>query len=150
MPAISAAFLRGGHRRPLGSGDARVGDGHGHVSSPSGLGERLLVGCVGWDFGERDEGDADVAELLQQSVQCCLVDDRAADDGGAVRGCFDVESVEPGRPAGREAALDPDLVVLDRVVVGSRRTGCGVGVRLVCGHVRTVRTDRVSVPHIMW
>ena len=36
------------------------------------------------DLGERDQGDADVAQLLEQAVQRGLVDHGPADDGGAV------------------------------------------------------------------
>src|SRR3954453_22042158 len=40
-------------------------------------------GRVGGDRPERDEGDADVADLLEQAVQRGLVDDGTAEHGGS-------------------------------------------------------------------
>ena len=105
-----------------------------------------VVGCVGRDRGERDQGDADVAQLLEQAVQRRLVDDRAADDGGAVVLVGEAQPVEPGRPAGSEVSLDPDLVLrrVGRISVGALlRTDL---VRSSWSH-RTVRIDLVSAHH---
>ena len=86
------------------------------------------LGWIGWDLRERHQRKADVAQLLEQAVQCRLVDDWAVEDGRAVRLVPDRQSVEPGRPSGPEMSLDSDLVL----------------------HEGTVRTDLVSTPHHMW
>ena len=65
----------------------------------------LVVGVVGLldrpvrrQRSQREQGDAEVAQLLEQSVQRGLVDDRSADDGGAVVLGGEGQAVEPGSP----------------------------------------------------
>ena len=62
------------------------------------------------DVIDRDQGQAQVARLLQQAVQGCLVGYLAMDDGGAVAAVGDGQPVEPGRPTGIEVPLEADLV----------------------------------------
>src|SRR5690606_14884377 len=140
MPAIRVALRAG-----VNDGFAEMSGGISVMVCMSGP---FWIGGVGCGCGrEGDQRDAEVAELLEQSVQCRLVDDRAADDGGAVRGAGQVEAVEPRRPAGCQVAADRDLVVLD---VAVRRAGGGVVAAVVFGHVGNVRIDVVTPPHIMW
>jgi len=51
------------------------------------------------DLRERDQRDADLAQLLEEAAQRGLVDDRSSEDGGAVALAGESEPVEPGRPA---------------------------------------------------
>ena len=68
------------------------------------------VGLVGLDVQDRDEREAQVADLLEQAVQRGLVDDRAVQDGGAVGLVGEAQPVEPGGPPVVEVALEADLV----------------------------------------
>ena len=52
-------------------------------------------GSCWWEQGERDQRDADVAQLVEQAVQRRLVDHGAGDDGGAVVEGGEAQSVEP-------------------------------------------------------
>ena len=60
-------------------------------------------------LGDRDQGQADVADPGQHSVERGLVDDRSVQDGGAV-GSGQCHPVQPGGPPGVEAPLEADLV----------------------------------------
>src|SRR5919106_1614453 len=77
------------------------------IASGRGVG---VAGVAGVGLGDGQQGEPEVAELVQQSVQGGLVGDGALEDGGAVVGVGEVEVVEPGRPAVVEPALDADLV----------------------------------------
>ncbi len=99
---------------------------------------------------QRQQGDAEVAQGLEQAVQCGLVDDWSADDGGAVVLGGQVHAVEPGRPTRSEVSLDADLVPLGGHVISARlpvRWLVGV---VVVAHEANVRTDLVSAHHMMW
>ena len=61
-------------------------------------------GLVGVDPGDRDQRQADVADLLEQAVQRGLVDDDAVDDGGAVAAGGEGQPVEPAWPSGCRGA----------------------------------------------
>lgn len=111
---------------------------------------RPIGGCVGRNLRERDQRDADVAELVEQAVQRGLVHHGAADDGGAVVLGGKVQSVEPRRPAGAEMPGDADLVLRDAGEAGSRALARRSGGAVVRGHAWTVRTDLVSAHHIIW
>src|SRR5450755_1498223 len=67
-------------------------------------------GMAGVEVIDRDQGHADVADLLEQAVQCGLVDQLAAQHGGAVLLVREGEPVEPGGPAGVEVPGQADLV----------------------------------------
>src|SRR3954470_17007819 len=72
----------------------------------------VVVGWVGvLDAFEGDEGQAEVAHALKQSVEGGLVGDRSADDGGPVAVAADGHPVEPGGPVRVKVAREPDLVV---------------------------------------
>ena len=62
------------------------------------------------DGGDGDQGQAEVADPLEQAVQGGLVDHRAPQGGGAVALVGEVQPVEPGDPPVVEVAVDPDLV----------------------------------------
>jgi hypothetical protein len=55
------------------------------------------------------QGEAEVADLGEQAVQCGLVGERAG-HGGLAAVVVDVEVSEPGRPVGVEDPVDLDLV----------------------------------------
>ena len=112
-------------------------------------GSEVPVGLPARELGERDQGDADVAELVEQAVQRGLVDDGAAEDGGAVVIGHEIQSVEPGRPARPEVAADADLVPRDARGLG-RASARWLGGGVVVGHDWTVRTTLVSAHHIIW
>ena len=70
----------------------------------------LRIFWVRLHLGDREEGETEVAESLQQPVQGGLVHDRASDGGGAVGSGGQSEPVEPERPPRVEAPLKADLV----------------------------------------
>src|SRR5689334_22218806 len=62
-----------------------------------------------WDgvgADDRDQGQPEVAELVQQPVEGGLVGHRSAEDGGAVVTPGQGEPVQPGGPPVVQAALD--------------------------------------------
>ncbi len=137
MPAMSAAFLAG----DIGGRTEAVAVAYVLVMSAvlsDGVSLRL-GGCGRGKRGEREQGDAGVAELLEHAVEGGLVDHGTAEDRGAVGPGGDGQAVDPGRPEGCQMPGDPDLVLRSRG-----------GNRLVCAHERTVRTDLVSRHHHMW
>jgi hypothetical protein len=79
------------------------------------------VGLVRLGPGHREQGEAGVADVLEQAVQGGLVDDKTLDEGGAVISVGQGHPVEAGDPAGCEAALDADAVP-------AGVSGAGVGV----------------------
>src|SRR5207249_6698645 len=68
------------------------------------------IGLAGFDLSDRDQRQAQVADFLEQAVQRGLVGYRAADDGGAVAGVGEAQSVKPGGPPGIEVPLEADFV----------------------------------------
>ena len=64
-----------------------------------------IVG-VGWHLVDRDEGQAEVAESVQQSVQGRLVHDKAAEGADAVGCGGEGEAVEPVGPPRLETSAD--------------------------------------------
>ena len=72
-----------------------------------------VVGCaglvVGPDLSDGDQREADVAQPVQQAVQCGLVGDGTREQGEAVTG-GQGEALEAGCPSGVEPALEADLV----------------------------------------
>ena len=70
----------------------------------------VVGGLVGVDVADRDQGQAQVTDSLEQAVEGCLVGDRAADDGGAVALMGDGQAVEPGGPVRVKVPREPDLV----------------------------------------
>src|SRR5438309_2633291 len=83
-------------------------------------------------------------------MQCGLVGDVTADDGGAVVFAGDAQPVEPGLPPMPEMSLDADLVLRDVGVISIRSATRVAGDALVVGHTPTVRPDVVSRDHHMW
>src|SRR3954449_1599741 len=138
MPAARAWFRIGSVAVPAGA--AMVGAGM-VMSGSCGAGCRV-VGCAlryGLDPGDRDQGEADVAQLVQQAVQGGLVDDRTPEQGAAVTG-GQGHAVEAGGPSGVEPPLEADLVPAGPVRAAG---GCGA-------HDRKLGADVVSRHHIVW
>ena len=69
-----------------------------------------MGGLVGVEVGDREQGQTQVADPLEEAVEGCLVGDRSADDGGPVALVGDGQAVEPGGPARVEVTAQPDLV----------------------------------------
>ena len=69
-----------------------------------------VVGLVGVDLSDRDQGQAYVAHFLEQAMKSGLVEDRARDDGGAVAFVGEAQPVEPGGPSGVEVPLEADFI----------------------------------------
>src|SRR5215207_4095965 len=59
----------------------------------------LLSGSVGVDLADREQRQAQVADLGEQAVEGRLVSDRAGDGGHAVVVAADLQAFKPGRPA---------------------------------------------------
>ncbi len=104
--------------------------------------------CLQWI--QRQQGDAEVAEGLEEAVQCGLVDDWSADDGGAVVLGGQIHAVEPGRPTRSEVSSDADLVPLGGHVISGRLPVRWLVDVVVGAHEANVRTDLVSAHHMMW
>jgi hypothetical protein len=68
-------------------------------------------GLVGLDPRHGDERQPGVADLLEQPVQCGLVDYRTPDEGDAVPLTGEGHPVEPGGPSRIEVPLEADLVL---------------------------------------
>ncbi len=62
------------------------------------IGAGWAARAVDRDLGDRDQRQAQVADLLEQAVQRGLVDDRAVEDGGAVALVGEGQPVEPRGP----------------------------------------------------
>src|SRR5215471_14550447 len=75
---------------------------------------------AGGEVIDRDQGQAQVAYFLEQSMQRRLVGYRAVDDGGAVAAVGEGQPVEPGGPTSVEVPLDADLVP-SRVLMAAGR-----------------------------
>src|SRR5450755_460790 len=75
---------------------------------------------AGFDLGDRDQGQAQVARFLEQAMQRGLVGDRAVDDGGAVGAVGNGQPVEPRGPPGVEVPPEADLVP-SRVLMAAGR-----------------------------
>src|SRR5690349_9855528 len=59
---------------------------------------------------DRDQWQAQIADLLEQAMERGLIGDRAAKDGRSIALMGEAQPVEPGGPSGLEAALEADLV----------------------------------------
>src|SRR5918992_6319510 len=94
MPATSAAFLA----KSIGTRVVAVAR------------TVVVMSVSNVDLVDREQRQAGVAHLVQHAVQCGLVHDGAFEHGGAVAHGGEGHSVEPGGPAGAEAAPDTDLV----------------------------------------
>ena len=125
--ADEAGDPAGGHgEAEVVDGDAvAVGLGEGvdgdHEVAPGALGCGWPVGrsvsAVGAELGERAQADAEVSQLLEDAMECGLVDDGPGDDGGSVVLVGEGQAVEPGRPATSEVPVHADLVVRDGRVI---------------------------------
>jgi hypothetical protein len=62
------------------------------------------------ELTDRNQDQAQVADLVQEPVQGCLICYRAEDDRLAVV-AVDLQALEPGRPAPVEDRIDADLIV---------------------------------------
>ena len=60
--------------------------------------------------GDRDQRDAEIADLLEHAVQRGLVGDGAGQDGRPVGGVADLQAIEAGGPAGVQTSDKADLV----------------------------------------
>src|ERR1700759_926844 len=88
------------------------------------------MGMAGFDVIDRDQGQAQVARFLEQTVERGLVGYGAMDDGGAVAVAGDGQPVEPGGPPGIEVPLEADLVPSRAVIVAGRyfAHGCSLAI----------------------
>jgi hypothetical protein len=98
------------------------------------------VGLVGLDTDDRNQWQTQVARFLEQAMECCLVGDRATDDGGAIALMGQAKSVKPDRPPRIEVSFKTDFVP-SRVAMTSARC---------LAHDRNVGGDVVSGHHHMW
>jgi hypothetical protein len=57
------------------------------------------IGLFGFDSSERNQRQADIPHSLEQAMECCLVGDKATNEGGAVALLGEAQSVKPGRRA---------------------------------------------------
>jgi hypothetical protein len=64
---------------------------------------------MGLDLPDRDQWQADIAQLVQDAVQSGLVDNWSGEHGEAVAG-GQVHALEASGPSGVEAPLEADLV----------------------------------------
>src|SRR5690348_13815048 len=74
---------------------------------------------------DRDQGQAQVAYFLEQSVQRRLVGDRAFDGGDAVAAAGEGQPVEPGGPPDVEVPLNADLVPSRDLMAAGRHRAHG-------------------------
>src|SRR5215208_800725 len=122
------------------------------VTSAVLLFESIGTPFLGVDLVDREQRQAEVAQRAEQSVQRRLVDDGALDEGGAVGPGRERHPVEPGRPAGAEVALEPDLVPATVVPTAGRRVAHRSS-SLPAGGFRddgNVGADVVSGDHHIW
>src|SRR5450631_2941679 len=77
------------------------------------------------ELRDRDQRDADIAQRVQQAMQCRLVDDWSLDQGGAVVLAGEGHPVEAGRPACGKVSLETDLVAARTVHGPDGRSTCG-------------------------
>src|SRR4029077_5694876 len=78
-------------------------------------------GLVAIDLPDRDEWEAQVSNPLEETVESCLVDDLAADDGRTVVQVADGQSVEPRGPVRVEMPRESDLITSGLGAIRSRR-----------------------------
>ena len=98
------------------------------------------IGVVGVDLSDGDQWQTYIAHLLEQAMECCLVGNKARDDGGAVALVGQAKSVKPGGPSKIEVPLDADFVSSGLAMIADR----------CLAHGRKVRGDVVSEHHHMW
>lgn len=113
-------------------------------------GERAVgaLGPAGSRLSDRDQREAGVADLLEQAVQCCLVDDGTLDEGAAAVFAGQGHRLDVGGPAGCEAALDPNAVP-PGVGCSVNRGGCSSVLLGWCGAC-TLGADLVIRRHHTW
>jgi hypothetical protein len=97
------------------------------------------MGLVGLDTEDRDQRQADIANLLEQAVQGSLIGYRAMDDGGAIAPVGETQPVKPGGPSGIEVPLEADLVSPALLSIGVVRSAhlllsAGLAIRGRRGH----------------
>src|SRR5271166_6169600 len=84
-------------------------------------------GCLVWTSPvqgrDRDQRQAEVADLVEQAVQGGLIDRPSADGGGSVAFIGEAQDLQPGRPSRLEVAPQTDLVEPDLLLAASPR-GC--------------------------
>jgi hypothetical protein len=94
------------------------------LAADLGLGSLRVVG--GFERSvDGDEGKAGVAQLVQQSVECGLVDDRSLEDCVALTVAHG-HAVEADRPTRIESSLDGDLVPTSLIWAVGVVRGCDV------------------------
>ena len=87
------------------------------------LASLLLLGLVSWTEPlDRQQRQAEVANLGEQAVQGRLVGDRPGDQGLAGRIAADLEAVEPAGPVTVEVAVHTELVVGRSIGIGRPRS----------------------------
>jgi hypothetical protein len=95
---------------------------------------------MGVDLSDGDQRQTYIAHLLEQAMECCLVGNKARDDGGAVALVGQAKSVKPGRPPRIEVSLETDFVPSGLAMIAGR----------CLAHDRNVGRDVVSEHHHMW
>src|SRR5215218_1127027 len=110
----------------------RVGVGTGCMPTSMGL-------SVWADAADREQLQAQVADLGEQAVQGRLVGDQSGDGGLAGLVAADLQPLKPGRPAGVQHAPDAKLI--------ARRLG-GRGTFRPAAHLvsRATAASRIAVP----
>ena len=100
---------------------------------------------------QREQGHAQVAQRLDHAVECGLVDDRPADDRGAVVFVDEGHAVEPSRPPRSEVPADADLVLVDGLAVSGRLPARSLVGAVVCAHEgeRTNGPGERTSPHLV-
>ena len=73
-------------------------------------------------------------------MECCLVGNKARDDGGAVALMGQTKSVKPGGPSRIEVPLEADFVPSGLALIAGR----------YLAHDRNVEGDVVSEHHHIW
>ena len=73
-------------------------------------------------------------------MECCLVGNKARDDGGAVALMGQTKSVKPGGPSRIEAPFEADFIPSGLAMIAGR----------CLAHDRNVGGDVVSEHHHMW
>jgi hypothetical protein len=65
---------------------------------------------MGVELSDVDQRQTYVAHFLEQAMECCLVGNKARDDGGAVALMGQTKSVKPGGLSRIEVSLEADFV----------------------------------------
>jgi hypothetical protein len=65
---------------------------------------------MGVDLSDGDQRQTYIAHLLEEAMECCLVGNKARDDGSAIALVGQAKSVKPRGPARTRVSLETDFV----------------------------------------